>query len=73
MGSVPENVEDLQISMQKFGEVDYVIFILMLVGCACVGVYCALGKKDSTDAATEYLMGGRKMKVFPIGLSLVVR
>ena len=71
--SPPLTVLEIQKSFQKFGVADYAVFVLMLVGCSAVGVYYALRGKKHTDAATEYLMGGREMNIFPIAMSLIAR
>lgn len=57
-------------SIKKFGAVDYGIVLLTLGLSASIGIYFGFFKKknNSTD---EYLLGGRKMKVFPIAISLV--
>ncbi|KAL4612677.1 sodium-coupled monocarboxylate transporter 1 [Arapaima gigas] len=48
---------------------DYVVFTLMLLLSAAVGVYCAVsggGQQSSQD----FLMGGRRMNAVPVALSL---
>lgn len=65
------NVQEMHLSMQKFGWADYVVFVLMLAGCSLVGVFFAFRGRNSTDAAAEYLMGGRQMSIFPVAMSLV--
>lgn len=66
-------VDDVKISLQKFGWQDYLMFVLMLAICAMVGVYFGFIKKKpkKADDATDYLVGGRQMKVFPIAMSLI--
>lgn len=74
-------VSEISHSLQKFGWADYLVFVSMLISCSLVGVY--YGYKDSQtkkkrksrrgSAALEYLVGGRKMKIFPITVSLVAR
>ena len=71
MDSSGLSVEEIQKNLQKFGLTDYIVFVFMLVGCAVVGLYYAFKGKKNADAATEYLMGGRNMSVFPISMSLV--
>ncbi|RZC35085.1 sodium-coupled monocarboxylate transporter 1-like [Asbolus verrucosus] len=54
----------------SFSWYDYVLFCLMLSLSVLIRVYFGcFGSKQST--ADEYLMGNRKMKVFPISVSLV--
>lgn len=59
--------------LENFGTFDYIVFVFMLLACAGIGLFYALRGKKSGDAETELLMGGRNMKVFPIGMSLVAR
>lgn len=78
------NVNDLNKSLQRFGFVDYVVFSLMLMSCALIGVYFGFIEKKfkkknvhreshESEVAQEYLMGGRHMSVIPVALSLVSR
>lgn len=56
----------------KFGLVEYVVFVSVLVFSASIGLFyafCGKGQK-STE---EYLMGNRKMSVLPVSLSLLCR
>ncbi|XP_077301640.1 sodium-coupled monocarboxylate transporter 1-like [Arctopsyche grandis] len=63
------DVQNLSKSMQKFGWVDYIVFVLMLALSAFVGIYWGFFKKQTSQQ--DYLMGGRNMKVFPVSMSLV--
>lgn len=79
------NVSDLTSSLQHFGFIDYFVFVSMLVVCAGIGFYFGfIEKKNKKNKQTnleqrrgsealDYLVGGRKMKVFPVSLSLVAR
>jgi solute carrier family 5 (sodium-coupled monocarboxylate transporter), member 8/12 len=70
------NVNDVKISLQKFGWPDYLVFVLMLVSCSMIGIYFGFYSKKSkatTKKADEYLVGGRNMSVLPIAMSLVAR
>ncbi|XP_036321348.1 sodium-coupled monocarboxylate transporter 1 isoform X1 [Rhagoletis pomonella] len=75
----PMNVAELSSSLQHFGLVDYLVFVLMLAACAVIGFYFGfIEKKKKSGAeqrrgseALDYLVGGRKMKVLPVALSLV--
>lgn len=55
---------------KRFGTVDYVIFILTLVVSAAIGIFYAWRdkKRQSTD---NFLLGGRKMSIVPVTLSLM--
>ncbi|KAJ0182670.1 hypothetical protein K1T71_002039 [Dendrolimus kikuchii] len=62
-------VKDMIQDMQRFSWVDYTVFILMLAISAVVGVYWGFMKKQTTQS--DYLLGGRNMKVVPVAMSLV--
>lgn len=80
------SVHDLSSSLQRFGWADYFVFVFMLVVCAGIGVYFGFVEKRKKNESKErdiedrrgsealdYLVGGRKMKVIPVSLSLVAR
>ncbi|XP_055610558.1 sodium-coupled monocarboxylate transporter 2-like [Uranotaenia lowii] len=50
---------------------DYSVFVVMLSISAGIGIYFGFfeGKKNQTTE--DYLLGGRKMKIFPIAVSLI--
>lgn len=60
------------LALQRFAWPDYLVFVAMLVLCAIIGVYFGYFAPGEHDE-DEYLMGGRKMQVLPISLSLVAR
>lgn len=72
-------VQELALSLQHFGLIDYTIFMSMLIGCSAIGVYFALSGKPKSKEMTkrrgsvelDYLVGGRSMNVFPVALSLI--
>lgn len=66
-----ENVNEIVHEMQRFSWVDYVVFVFMLAISAVVGVYWGFMKKQTTQS--DYLLGGRNMKVVPVAMSLVAR
>lgn len=55
-----------------FSWMDYSLFSGMFVLSAAIGIYygCFGSKQSDTK---EYLLGGKKMGVFPIGMSLSAR
>ncbi|XP_046559452.1 sodium-coupled monocarboxylate transporter 1-like isoform X1 [Haliotis rubra] len=54
-----------------FGVVDYVVFALMLLVSAGIGVfYACWGNRQKTTG--EFLMGGRDMKTVPVAISILV-
>lgn len=69
-------VDDVKIAMQKFGMPDYVVFVLMLFSCALIGIYFGFIEKKpqkTSEEEDDYLVGGRKMKVVPVAMSLIAR
>lgn len=76
------SVQDVSRSLQRFGLVDYLVFSGMLLVCIVIGIF--FGWKDHAKHATrknlrrgsealDYLVGGRRMKIFPVAMSLVAR
>lgn len=56
----------------SFSWYDYILFSMMLALSAAIGIYFGcFGTKQST--AGEYLLGNKRMKVFPVAVSLVAR
>jgi sodium-coupled monocarboxylate transporter 8/12 len=76
-----QNVENISKSLQRFGVLDYVVFIIMLLFCSIIGIYFGYEdhkahkrnrlKERRGSEAINYLMGGRKLHVFPVSMSLV--
>ncbi|XP_055608321.1 sodium-coupled monocarboxylate transporter 2-like [Uranotaenia lowii] len=73
-------VEDVSLSLQRFGLLDYTIFCAMLVVCILIGIYFGWQdhqkqkrRKNSRrgSEALDYLVGNRKLKIFPVAMSLV--
>lgn len=54
-----------------FGWIDYTFFILVLLVSLLIGVYFGLYTKQ--DTPTEYFLGGKRMKRFPIAMSVALR
>ncbi|XP_067005476.2 sodium-coupled monocarboxylate transporter 1 [Anabrus simplex] len=63
------SVQELGVSLQRFGIVNYAVFVLMLLLSAAIGVY--YGFFSGKVTADDYLMGGRTMKIFPVAMSLI--
>ena len=53
-----------------FHIIDYVIFSFVTIGSFSIGVYQAIFKKPETTG--QYLMAGRKLKVIPTAISLLI-
>lgn len=62
-------INDILVHLQRFSWPDYVVFIAMFIFCILIGIYFGFWKKS--DSEDDYLVGGRNMSVFPIGLSLI--
>lgn len=56
-----------------FDEIDYSIFIFMLAISAFTGIYFAYYSKKKPNTTSEYLIGDRKIGLFPVTLSLASR
>ena len=48
--------------------VDYVIFVVVIVGSLLIGVYFSFSQKSSS----EYLQGRRQMGLVPVSISMMV-
>ena len=54
-----------------FTWVDYFLFALTLLVSSLVGIYHAW--HGASGSTSDYLMGGRKMPIFPVAMSLAAR
>uniref|UniRef100_A0A4W6DYG4 Solute carrier family 5 member 8 n=1 Tax=Lates calcarifer TaxID=8187 RepID=A0A4W6DYG4_LATCA len=61
--------QDLHLSTDSFAVADYVVFALMLVVSAAVGVYYAWADRGQRSSG-DFLMGGRRLTALPVSLSL---
>lgn len=66
-----EQSSNLASAVLMFNWIEYSVFGTMLLLSLLIGVYYGYFKKQDTVA--EYMMGGKKMGVFPVTLSLVFR
>lgn len=53
----------------SFGPADYVVFAVMLVVSAAVGVYYAWADRGPSSSG-DFLTGGRRLTALPVSLSL---
>lgn len=67
-----EQLADVMLHLQRFSWPDYLMFVIMLLLCICIGIYFGFMQKTKSTES-EYLVGGRNMMVFPIALSLIAR
>lgn len=56
-----------------FGWTDYTLFGSLLGISILIGIYFGFCDKKKQDNTTEYLMGGKTMKYFPVAMSLIAR
>ncbi|XP_070184134.1 sodium-coupled monocarboxylate transporter 1-like isoform X2 [Littorina saxatilis] len=57
--------------VRTFGTVDYVLFVLTLLVSAGIGVFYAVWDRRN-NTPQEFLLGGQKMQVVPVAMSLMV-
>ena len=57
---------------QGFTTVDYVVFALMLLVSAGIGVWYGCGPGGRQTSTKEYLLADRSMRVVPVAISLLV-
>lgn len=70
----PNSNEKLSTNIQNtqfFTAFDYGLFGLMLLLSAAIGIYFGFFAKRKQNTTTEYLLGGKDMKFFPIAASLI--
>ena len=56
---------------KRFIWVDYLLFALTLFISSLVGVYHAW--RGASNSTSDYLMGEKKMPIFPVAMSLAAR
>ena len=57
----------------RFSVVDYVVFSIMLLVSALIGIWYGCGPGgDKQKTTAEYLLGDRQMKKWPVAISLLV-
>ena len=65
-----QEVSSAMASNATFHWADYLLFILVLVISAAIGIFYAWKDKKKQTTA-NFLLGGRKMALFPVTLSLM--
>lgn len=58
--------------LAHFTVIDYCVFVILLLLSSSIGVYFGFFS-NKLKTAEDYLLGGHKMKSFPIAISLVAR
>lgn len=64
---------DTMDNRRTFNLIDLIVFIGLLGVSALIGVYQWYASRKKADAVGEYLVGGQKMSIFPISMSLIAR
>lgn len=59
-------------SQAHFAVIDYCVFITLLCASMAVGIFFGFFSKNM-KTAEDYLVGGHKMKTFPVAVSLMAR
>ena len=54
----------------SFTNIDYVLFGGMLALSAMIGVYYGFIAKQKQNSTAEYLLGSKKMSIWPVAISL---
>ena len=54
----------------RFAVEDYVVFSLMMTASVVIGVFSAI-RSRGRESTQNFLLGGREMSPFPVGLSLL--
>ena len=52
----------------SFGALDYVLFVLVLVVSAAIGIYHGCRRRQGT--VQDFLLGNREMPILPVSLSM---
>ncbi|XP_055685455.1 sodium-coupled monocarboxylate transporter 2-like [Lutzomyia longipalpis] len=55
----------------QFSPVDYIFFVIVFVVSSSIGLYYAIKSRKTVTTTEEYLLGGRKMGLFPVSCSIV--
>lgn len=59
-------------SQAHFAALDYSVFVVILSASMTIGIYFGFFSKN-LKTAEDYLVGGHKMKTFPVAVSLMAR
>jgi sodium-coupled monocarboxylate transporter 8/12 len=54
----------------SFSSVDYVLFAMMMLLSFLIGLYYGFFAKRKQNTTAEYLLGSKKLKVWPTAISL---
>lgn len=62
-------MEELHVKL-SFSTIDYILFAGMMFLSLIIGVYYGFIRKEKQNTTAEYLLGSKKMKVWPTAISL---
>lgn len=54
-----------------FGWIDYGLFIVLLGISTLIGIYYGFFSKHKQNNMSEYILGGRSMKILPVATSMI--
>lgn len=66
------NVSETLEADAYFAAIDYCLFISILAASLAIGVYFGFFSKQ-LKTTEDYMIGGHKMKVLPVAISLMAR
>ena len=66
-----QKLTDMAIEQETFHWLDYVIFSIILISSCAIGIYYAV-TDSKRQTQEEFLMGNRKLKWLPVGISILV-
>lgn len=61
---------DTPVEKLTFTTIDYVLFCGMLALSTLIGVYYGFIAKQKQNTTAEYLLGSKKMSIWPVAISL---
>lgn len=59
-------------TVNYFGTIDYCVFTILLLASMAIGIYFGFFSKN-LKTAEDYLVGGHRMKIVPVAISLMAR
>lgn len=55
----------------NFAAIDYTFFVLLLCLSTVIGIYYGFFSKHKQNTTSEYILGGRSMKILPVATSMI--
>ncbi|XP_066905537.1 uncharacterized protein [Halyomorpha halys] len=60
------------VTSKKFSWIEHTVFFTMIIASLAIGVYYGCKPKKKEQTVDDYMLGGRKMPIIPVAMSLVV-